>query len=96
MVEKVNFTVNIIDNILEIIPTDGVKNNSIYEISVKGLKPYIEKNYIDEFSFTLNNSCLDSDIELLKDKTFDNAYVDDIKIKFVTFVTEFILFISYY
>ena len=84
MVEKVNFTVNIIDNILEIIPTDGIKNNSIYEISVKGLKPYIEKNYIDEFSFTLNNSCLDSDIELLKDKTFDNAYVDDIKIKFVT------------
>ena len=43
MIERVEFEVNIIDNMLEIIPVDGVKNNSIYEISVKGLKPYIKE-----------------------------------------------------
>ena len=52
MIERVEFEVNIIDNMLEIIPVDGVKNNSIYEISVKGLKPYIKENYVDELSFT--------------------------------------------
>ena len=29
MIERVEFEVNIIDNMLEIIPVNGVKNNSI-------------------------------------------------------------------
>ena len=82
MIEKVEFEVNIIDNMLEIIPVNGVKNNSIYEISVKGLKPYIKENYVDELSFTLDNSNLDT--TLLKDKNYNGAYVNDVKIKFVT------------
>lgn len=79
MIERVEFEVNIIDNMLEIIPVDGVKNNSIYEISVKGLKPYIKENYVDELSFTLDNSNLDT--TLLKDKNYNGAYVNDVKIK---------------
>lgn len=82
MIERVEFEVNIIDNMLEIIPVNGVKNNSIYEISVKGLKPYIKENYVDELSFTLDNSNLDT--SLLKDKDYNGAYIDDVKIKFVT------------
>lgn len=36
--ERVKFTVKVFDNFLEIIPEGGVKDNSIYEIKIQGLK----------------------------------------------------------
>lgn len=45
--EKVNFTIKVFDNFLEIIPNDGVKDNSIYEIKFKHL---IEENGTKELN----------------------------------------------
>lgn len=52
--EKVNFSIKVYDNYLEIIPDDGVKDNSIYEIKLKGLK---EENGFKEFPNTTVKIC---------------------------------------
>lgn len=38
--EKVKCTIRVYDNFMEIIPLDGVKDNSVYEVRIKGLKQY--------------------------------------------------------
>jgi len=38
MTEKVEYSIQVFDNFIEIIPNDGVKDNSTYEIILKGIK----------------------------------------------------------
>ena len=38
-VEKVKFDIKVFDNFIEIIPRDGVKDNSVYEIKLNGIRP---------------------------------------------------------
>lgn len=42
--EKVKFEIKVFDNFIEIIPIGGVKNNSIYEIKLNGIKPTDSKS----------------------------------------------------
>lgn len=37
-IEKVKYDIKVFDNFIEIIPKDGMKDNSIYEIKLKGLR----------------------------------------------------------
>ena len=37
-VQKVNYDIKVFDNFIEIIPKDGMKDNSIYEIKLNGIK----------------------------------------------------------
>jgi len=38
MVEEVKYSIQVFDNFIKIIPDDGIKNNSTYEIVLKGIK----------------------------------------------------------
>ena len=47
-VERVKFDIKVFDNYIEIIPRDGVKDNSIYEIKFRGIKPLSDGSYIGD------------------------------------------------
>lgn len=47
-VENVKFSVKVFDNFIEIIPDSGVKDNSIYEIKLNGIRPLSSGEYIGE------------------------------------------------
>lgn len=47
-VERVKFDIKVFDNYIEIIPRDGVKDNSIYEIKLRGIKPLSDGSYIGD------------------------------------------------
>ncbi len=48
--ESVKFDIKVFDNFIEIIPKDGIKDNSIYEIKLKGIKPTNDGIYTGEES----------------------------------------------
>lgn len=50
--EKVKYTIKVFDNFLEIIPCDGVKDNSIYEIKLKNLKQENGSNTLESETVT--------------------------------------------
>lgn len=50
-IEKVKFDIKVFDNFIEIIPADGVKDNSIYEIKLSGIKPLNEGIFIGNPNF---------------------------------------------
>lgn len=46
--EKVKFDIKVFDNFIEIIPIGGVKDNSVYEIKLKGIKGANDGSYIGD------------------------------------------------
>ena len=46
--ERVNCEIKVYDNFIEIIPTNGIKANSVYEFKFKGIQPLGEGQYIGE------------------------------------------------
>jgi hypothetical protein len=72
MIEKVTFDVKVYDNFIEIIPKDGMKDNSLYEVKLNGLKSLEFKENIDgvNFKFVTNMSplfCNLNDVRVLLD-----------------------------
>ena len=53
MTRKEEFEYKIFDNYIEIIPKEGVKNNSIYNIKVKGLKAINKTKYLDPINIEI-------------------------------------------
>lgn len=49
--ERVKFEIKVFDNYLEIIPIGGMKDNSIYEVKLKGLKQDRGHKELDQYSF---------------------------------------------
>lgn len=51
--ERVDFDIKVYDNIIEIIPKDGVQNNSIYEVRLKNLRSINGKKIIDKKTISI-------------------------------------------
>ncbi len=85
-VEKLACTISIVDNIVEIIPSKPIENNSIYEIVIKGLKPLPKQIYVGTNVFEVDTSELDVGAVVDKDysEEADNTFIDDYKIRIIT------------
>ena len=85
-VEKLACTISIVDNIVEIIPSKPIENNSIYEIVIKGLKPLPKQIYVGTNVFEVDTSELDVGVVVDKDysEEADNTFIDDYKIRIIT------------
>lgn len=85
-VEKLDCTVKIIDNIVEIIPSKPIESNSIYEIVIKGLRPIANDTYFGKDRFKLDNSELDAGVVVKEPSPEDvkDYFVNDYKIRVIT------------
>lgn len=58
--ERIDFTVRVFDNFLEIIPKDGIQVNSSYEIRLKGLKSEDGKKELENEILTIHSRMMPS------------------------------------
>lgn len=73
--ERVNFSYRVYDNCLEIIPDDGVKDNSQYNLTIKNLKSLDKKQVLDKKKFEITTAMKPAycSIEAIKALVYDFA-----------------------
>ena len=64
--EIVKTNINVLDNMIEIIPTNGIKDNSIYEITLKNVKDKLGNSITKKYTIYTKLSPLFSDVNAVR------------------------------